>query len=82
MLKKLLAILVSRKETGMSLNLRKKMDLSSQRFQEKAAGESRLAKERHDQEMASRSQKYVSERTVPSDSEILGPSDSVAEKKD
>ncbi|OGN34110.1 MAG: hypothetical protein A3G51_00795 [Candidatus Yanofskybacteria bacterium RIFCSPLOWO2_12_FULL_43_11b] len=34
----------------------------------------RMARERHEQIMAEREHKYVSERTVPSEGEILGPS--------
>ena len=43
---------------------------------QQAAEESREAKERHDDIMAGREQKYVSERTTPAEEEILGPSDS------
>lgn len=38
--------------------------------------EAELAKERHDEIMRNRDRKYVSERTAPTDEEILGPSDS------
>ena len=54
----------------------KETNFSARTFKEKSAEESREAKERHGQIMAGREQKYVSERTVPAEGEILGPSDS------
>ncbi len=43
--------------------------------------EAELAKERHDQVMADRERKYVSERTVPTEGEILGPSEPESKEK-
>ncbi|MBI4158019.1 MAG: hypothetical protein HY505_00120 [Candidatus Yanofskybacteria bacterium] len=55
----------------------KETNFSARTFKEKSAEESREAKERHQQIMEGRGdKKYVSERTAPSESEILGPSDS------
>jgi len=68
MIKKFLTKLVGWRE--------KEANFSARTFKEKSAEESREAKERHDQIMAGREQKYVSERTVPAEGEILGPSDS------
>ncbi|MBI2064350.1 MAG: hypothetical protein HYT66_01405 [Candidatus Yanofskybacteria bacterium] len=68
MIKKLLAKLVGWRE--------KETNFAARTFKEKSAEESREAKERHDQTMAGRQSKYVSERTTPSEEEVLGPSDS------
>lgn len=62
-------------------------DFSVRTHQERSAEESRKealkesldAKERHEQTMASRSRKYVSETTVPA-GEIIRPNDSAVEK--
>lgn len=80
MIRKLIAKLISRREPG-NWNVRLRDNLPERRFLEESAQESRLAEERQRQIMANRDKKYVSERTIPSESEILGPSDS-AEKKD
>ena len=80
MIRKLIAKLISHRESQFN-NDRLGMDIRAKRFQEESAHESRLAKERQEQIMAGRDRKYVSERTIPSDEEILGPSDS-AEKKE
>lgn len=68
MMKKFLAKLVGWRE--------KETDFALRTFKEKSAEESREAEERRKQVMAGREQKYVSKRTAPSESEILGPSDS------
>lgn len=68
MIKKLVAKLVAWRE--------KETDFARRTFKEKSAEESREAEQRHQQIMAGREQKYVSERTVPADEEILGPSES------
>lgn len=68
MIKKLLAKLVGWRE--------KESDFALRTFKEKSAGESREAAERHQEVMAGRDKKYVSERTAPSEGEIVGPSDS------
>lgn len=51
-------------------------NFSASRFRTNQADEARMARERHEQIMAGRDKKYVSEQTVPSEEEILGPSDS------
>lgn len=68
MIKKLVAKLVAWRE--------KETDFARRTFKEKSAEESREAKEKHQQIMAGREQKYVSERTVPAEEKILGPSES------
>ena len=72
MIKKLLAKLVGWREKESNFALRT--------FKEKSAEESREAKDRHDETMAGREQKYVSERTTPAEGELLGPSDSKPEE--
>ena len=54
----------------------KETDFAHRTFKERSAEESRQAEERHQQIMAGREKKYVSERTAPAEGEILGPSDS------
>lgn len=54
----------------------KETNFAARTFKEKSAEESRKAKERQEQIMAGREKKYVSERTIPAEEEILGPSDS------
>ncbi len=50
-------------------------------IQERLKTDQELAQERHGQIMASRGdKKYVSERTVPNEKEILGPSESKREE--
>jgi len=50
--------------------------LGEKRFREKAAIESQTEKERLEAEMARRGdKKYVSERVIPDEQEITGPSD-------
>jgi len=68
MIKKFLAKLVAWREKESNFALRT--------FKEKSAEESRKAEETHREIMAGRGQKYVSERTVPAEEDILGPSDS------
>lgn len=68
MIKKLLAKLVGWRE--------KESDFALRTYKEKSAGESREAEERHQEVIAGRERKYVSERTAPAEGEILGPSDS------
>lgn len=82
MFKKFFVNLISRKESNNYLGRRKEINLSEQRFHERSAEESRLAEERHRQIMDSRKHRYVSERSVPSEAEVLGPSDSAVEKKE
>ena len=65
----------------MDLGQRTRLDLSAQRFREESAQKSRLDKESHDQIIDGREQKYVSERTVPTEGKILGPSDSSLKNK-
>ena len=62
----------------------KETNFAYRTFKEKSAEESRQAEERHEQVMAGRDKKYVSERTAPAEEEILGPSDSAlkGEKKE
>ena len=55
-------------------------NFSASRFRANQGDEAKLAKERHEQIMAERQRKYVSERTVPAEGEILGPSESKEEK--
>ena len=53
-----------------------RMGLGEKRFREKAAIESQTEKERLEAEMARRGdKKYVSERVIPDEQEITGPSD-------
>ena len=68
MIKKFLAKLVAWREKESNFALRT--------FKEKSAEASRKAEETHQEIMARRGQKYVSERTIPAEEKILGPSDS------
>ena len=68
MLKKILAKLVN--WSGQRENF------SASRFRTNQEDEARMARERHEQIMSGQDKKYVSERTVPAEEEILGPSDS------
>lgn len=74
MIKKFLAKLVNWTE--------QREDFSKSRFRADGEEQAKLARERHEQIMAERDRKYVSERTVPAESEILGPSDSALNEKD
>jgi hypothetical protein len=73
MIKKLLAKLVS------------SWDRMPDTGKQRANAERKLAEERHQQIMANREEegrrKYVSEQTVPPESEILGPSESESKKE-
>lgn len=68
MIKELFAKLVAWREKETNFALRT--------FKEKSAEESREAEERRKRVMAGREKKHVSERTVPAEEEILGPSNS------
>lgn len=56
-------------------------DFSKSRFRADGEEQAKLARERHEQIMAGRDKKYVSERTVPTENEILSPSDSALKKE-
>ncbi len=56
-------------------------DFSKSRFRADQEEQARMARERHEQVMAERERKYVSERTVPAEGEILGPSESKPKEK-
>lgn len=62
-------------------NFQPRMNLGRKRFNEEANMESQLSDERREQIMENRDKKYVSERTTPLDSEILGPSDSARKEE-
>lgn len=51
-------------------------NLPAIRHEAEQKDEAALARERHEDIMRSRGQKYVSERTIPAEEKILGPSDS------
>ena len=68
MIKKLLAKLVGFRE--------QRANLPATRFESEQKDEAKLARERHEDIMRSREKKYVSERTIPAEEDILGPSDS------
>lgn len=68
MIKKILAKLANWSE--------QRENFSASRFRVNQGDEAKMAKERHEQIMAGRDKKYVSEQTVPAEKEILGPSDS------
>lgn len=68
MIKKLLAKLVNWSE--------QRENFSASRFRTNQADEAKMARERHEQIMAGRDREYVSERTLPNEEKILGPSDS------
>ncbi len=67
MIKKFLAKLIN--FTEQKENLAKSAFRADQKEQE------RMAREKHEQIMAGRERKYVSERTIPAEEEILGPSE-------
>lgn len=56
-------------------------DFSKSRFQADQEEQARMARERNVQIMAGRDKKYVSEQTVPSEEEILGPSNSALKEE-
>ncbi len=68
MFKKIIAKLVNWTE--------QREDFSKSRFATDQKDQAKLARERHEQVMTGRDRKYVSERTIPAEEEILGPSDS------
>ncbi len=72
MLKKLLAKLMNYTE--------QKENFAKSAFNADRAEQERMARENHEQVMAERQRKYVSERTVPAEGEILGPSESKPEE--
>ncbi len=73
MIKKILAKLANYTE--------KKENFAKSAFRADQKEQERMARERHGQIMAGRDKKYVSERTVPSESETLGPSDKKPEEE-
>lgn len=70
MIKKFLAKLVNWSE--------QREDFSKIRFRADQEEQSKFARERQEQIMAERERQYVSERTIPAEKKILGPSDSGA----
>ncbi len=68
MIKKLLAKLMNWSD--------QREDFSKSRFRADQEDQARMARERHEQIMEGRDKKYVSEQTVPSEGQILGPSES------
>ena len=50
-------------------------DFSKSRFRADQEDQARMARERLEQIMTGRDKKYVSEQTVPTEGEILGPSE-------
>ncbi len=67
MIKKFLAKLVSYTE--------RKEDFAKSAFRADQAEQDRMAREKHEQVMAERQRKYISERTTPPEGKILGPSE-------
>ena len=64
------------------VNWKTRENLSVTRFQSDQRDQTKLAWERQEQIMESRGdKKYVSERTAPTEGEILGPSESPPEEK-
>jgi len=72
MIKKILAKLMNFTE--------QKEDFAKSAFRAAQKDEEKMARERQEQIMAGRDKKYVSEQTVPTEGEILGPSESKEEK--
>ena len=68
MIKKILAKLANWSE--------QREDFSKSRFRASQEDQAKLDRERQEQILSGRDKKYVSERTVPPEEEILGPSDS------
>src|SRR3989338_4144098 len=57
-------------------------NLPAARFNSDQQDQAKLARERHEQIMESRKdRKYISERIIPAEDEILGPSESSPEEK-
>lgn len=56
-------------------------DFAKSRFRADQEEQAKMARERHEQIMAERERKYVSEQTVPGEEEILGPSDSALKEE-
>jgi hypothetical protein len=75
MIKKIFATLTSSWDRMTDYNKRQ-----AKIIQERLKTDQELAQERHGQIMVSRDKKYVSERTVPTEGEIVGPSESKEEK--
>ncbi len=73
MIKKIFAKLMN--FTEQKENFAKSAFRADQKDQEK------MAREKHEQIMAGRDRKYVSEQTVPSEEQILGPSDSASKEE-
>lgn len=64
------------------VNWKTREDLSATRFNSDQQDQAKLARERHEQIMETRrDRKYVSERTIPAEGEILGPSEPSSEEK-
>ena len=57
-------------------------NFSASSFRTNQADQAKLARERHEQIMAGRNKKYVSEQTIPTEENLLGPSDSEASKEE
>lgn len=74
MIKKFLAKLVNWTE--------QRENFSKSRFESDQRDQAKLARERHEQIVVGRERKYVSERTVPTQEEILGPSNSTLKEED
>ncbi len=73
MIKKILAKLMNFTE--------QKEDFAKSAFRADQKEQEKMARERHEQIMVGRDKKYVSEQTVPTEGEILGPSDSGLKKE-
>lgn len=73
MLKKILAKLVNWSE--------QREGFSKSRFRADQEEQAKLAREKHEQIVLGRQRKYVSERTVPTEEEILSSSDSESGEK-
>lgn len=72
MIKKIFAKLINFSE--------RREDVSKSAFMADSVEQARMARERHEQIMRERGEhKYVSERTVPTEGEIVGPSESKPE---
>ena len=57
-------------------------DMAKSAFRADQKEQERMARELHEQIMAQRDRKYVSERTIPAEGEILGPSDSAIKEEE
>ena len=73
MIKKFLSKLVNWSE--------RREDFAKSWFMSDQKDQSKLTRERHEQIMEERKRKYVSERKVPAEGEILGPSNSESKEE-